>query len=125
MAEKLRQRRQSAGTIQEISSHPEYVERAFRYPIHTSIRFRKSGAHNWHEGSVINISRTGVLFQSDINLPARTLLEMQVVLPHEVPGEPQANVLCWGPIVRFDPNATEQGKTALAAAIARYRFGHD
>jgi hypothetical protein len=106
-------------------SHPEYVPRAFRYPIHMVIRFRKSGTTEWHEGTTVNISRTGILFQSNMNFSPRTLLEMQVILPYEVSGEPPANVLCWGPVVRLDSELTEEGRTALAAAISRYRFGHD
>jgi hypothetical protein len=107
------------------SSHPEYIPRAFRYPIHMLIRFRKSGTADWHEGTTVNISRTGILFQSDMNIPPRTLLEMQIILPYEVSGEPQPNVLCWGPVVRLDSKLTEEGRTALAAVISRYRFGHD
>jgi hypothetical protein len=111
--------------LEASSSHPEYAPRAFRYPIHTNIRIRKSGTADWHEGTTINISRTGILFQSDMDLPPRTLLEMQIILPPKVPGEPQANVLCWGPVVRLDSKLTEEGRTALAAVISRYRFGHD
>jgi hypothetical protein len=76
----------------------------------------------WHEGKTINISRTGVLFQSDMNLPPRSLLEMQIVLPHEKEAAFQANVRCWGPIIRSDQDASEQGHIAFAASIRRYRF---
>jgi hypothetical protein len=107
------------------SEHPEYVSRAFRYPIHTPIRFRKSGAAEWHEGMTVNISRTGIFFQSDMNLPPRTLLEMQISLPHEISGEPQANVLCCGPVVRLGTQPSKQEETSMAAAISRYRFGHE
>jgi hypothetical protein len=107
------------------SSHSEYEQRAFRYPIHTPIRFRKSGTEEWQEGLTVNISRTGILFQSGMDFPPRTLLEMQIILPYEALGEPQANVLCWGPVVRLDSKAKKEGQIALAAAISRYRFGHD
>jgi hypothetical protein len=113
------------GPSEKISGHPEYVSRAFRYPIHTPIRFRKSDDVEWHEGMTLNISRTGIFFQSDMNLPPRTLLEMQISLPHGFSGEPQANVLCWGPVVRLDPKPSEQGETSMAAVISRYRFGHE
>jgi hypothetical protein len=113
------------GHSEKTSGHPEYVLRAFRYPIHTPIRFRKSDEAEWHEGMTLNISRTGIFFQSDMNLPPRTLLEMQISLPHEILGEPQANVLCWGPVVRLSPKPSEQGETSMAAAISRYRFGHE
>jgi hypothetical protein len=113
------------GRSEKTSAHPGHVSRAFRYPIHAPIRFRKSDEAEWHEGMTLNISRTGIFFQSDLNLPPRTLLEMQISLPHEFSGEPQPDVLCWGPVVRLDPKPSAQGETSMAAAISRYRFGHE
>ncbi len=107
------------------SSHPGYLARAFRYPIQTLIHFRKSGAADWRVGKIVNISRTGVLFQSDKGLTPRTLLEMKIALPHEVQTEPPASVLCWGPVIRLDAKNAKRGPIALAAAISRYRFGSD
>jgi hypothetical protein len=106
-------------------SRPEYVSRATRYAIQMPIRFREGGTAEWREGVTVNISRTGILFQSEVNLPPRTLLEMQVILPFEIVGEPKANVLCWGPVVRKDSSLDESGRYALATAILRYRFSHD
>jgi hypothetical protein len=108
-----------------IEAHPDYAPRASRYAIHTLLRFREKGTAEWHEGQTINISRTGVLFQADKNLPPKSLLEMQIVLPFELGGELQANVRCWGPVVRSDQDAAEQGRVALAASIRRYRFVRD
>jgi hypothetical protein len=106
-------------------SERELIPRAFRYAIHIPVKFREKGTAEWHEGKTVNISRTGVLFQSDMKLPPKSLLEMQIVLPHELSGEPQANVRCWGPVVRSESAAAEQGLIALAASITRYRFSHD
>jgi hypothetical protein len=107
-----------------IDSEPEFIPRAFRYAIHIPVKFREKGTADWHEGKTVNISRTGVLFQSDMNLPAKSLLEMQIVLPRQLGGEPQANVRCWGPVVRSQ-TIEEKGPIALAASIRRYRFSHD
>jgi len=108
------------------SEPSSFVPRATRYPIQTLLRFRERGKAEWQEGTTLNISRTGVLFQSEINLPPKTLIEMQITLPHEMLGEPKANVLCWGPVVRTDMTFTEKaGQPALAAAILRYRFSHE
>ena len=109
----------------QIESNSELIPRAFRYAIHIPVRFREKGTAEWHEGKTVNISRTGILFQSDMNLPAKSLLEMQIVLPHALAGEPQANVRCWGPVVRSDQALSEEGRTALAASIRRYRFSQD
>jgi hypothetical protein len=113
--------------LEDSSSAPSgYIPRATRYPIQTPVRFRERGKADWQEGTTLNISRTGVLFQSEIDLPPKTLIEMQIALPHDIVGEPTANVLCWGPVVRTDQLITEKsGQPALAAAILRYRFSHD
>jgi hypothetical protein len=102
-----------------------HVSRAPRYPIHTPVLFRESGGEEWYEGTTVNISRTGVLFQTDVNLLPRTLLEMRIALPPEVTEDTQANVLCWGPVVRLGPIIEKEGRPTLAAAILRYRFSHD
>jgi hypothetical protein len=107
------------------SSCRENVLRAPRYAIQTAIRFRESGTADWHEGKTVNISRTGILFESDLNLAPRTLLEMQIILPNQIADETQANVLCWGPVVRLASIIEETGNSELAAAILRYRFGHE
>jgi hypothetical protein len=109
-----------------ISNNPfNHVPRATRYPIQMPVRFRERGQAEWQEGTTVNISRTGVIFQSRIDLPPKALIEMQIMLPHII-GEPTANVLCWGPVVRTDASLTEKrGQPALAAAILRYRFSHD
>jgi hypothetical protein len=108
-----------------ISSQSELTPRAFRYSIYVPMRFREKGTTEWHEGKTVNISRTGVLFQSQMNLPPQSLLEMQITLPHELRGEPPASVRCWGPVVRSEPTIAAKGIIGLAASIRRYRFSHE
>jgi hypothetical protein len=110
---------------ENVIDHPDQVSRAYRYAIHTPIRFRESGTVQWHEGTTVNISLTGILFQSDTNLPPQTLLEMQITLPQAMADQSQAKVLCWGPVVRLHPVVAEEDRPALAAIILRYHFGHD
>ena len=104
----------------------DHVPRAARYPIQTSVSFREKGQERWQEATTVNISGTGILLQSGIDLLPKTLIEMQIILPHDIFLEPTAYVLCWGLVVRMDASFTEKcGQPVLAVAILRYRFSHD
>ena len=108
-----------------VHSPAVYQLRPGRFPIQTPLHYRKSGELEWHRGTTINISRSGVLFRADHDLEPETVLEMRIVFPAEVTGEAPARVLCWGPVVRKEPPADAGSRPALAAAIVRYRFSHD
>jgi hypothetical protein len=105
-----------------VGYNSDHISRAPRFTIQMPLRFRESGAPEWHEGKSINISRTGILFQSDTDLPPNTLLEMKIMLPPEIVGKANVNVRCWGPVVRMIVPDSEQGQTTSAAVILRYRF---
>ncbi len=103
----------------------EYVVRAPRFPIETTVRFRESGETHWHEGMTANISRTGVLFRAKRELALQTLLEIRIIFPEEITGEMPMQVACWGPVVRKESPIPADRRLALAAMIQRYRFCHD
>ena len=67
--------------------------RAFRFRIQTPLRYRESGQTAWCEGTVINVSRSGVLFHAASEVEPKITLELQILFPTE---DPPANVLCWG-----------------------------
>jgi hypothetical protein len=103
----------------------DQVARAPRFPIQAPLSFRAGGEKAWHEGTTINISRSGVLFKSDLALDPKTVLEMRIAFPPEMTGDAETNVICWGPIVRRQPIGPEEHFHSLAAAFFRYRFQRD
>ena len=107
------------------SEPPGLVPRAPRFPIQTPVHYRQSGAASWHEGTSVNISRTGILFRGEMELLPKTVVEMRIVFPSEITGDSPANVVCWGPIVRTLSVAAADSRPAIAAAIVRYHFGTD
>jgi len=86
-----------------------------------SVQYRERDKQDWYEGTTINISRTGIYFQAEQDLPPQTPLELRVVFPAEVTGASAMDVICWGPVVRKDPDVSP-GNLKIAAAIQRYRF---
>ncbi len=92
-----------------------FKPRSQRFPIHAQLRYRESGEAAWHETSTVNISRTGVLFQTTRPLQPDTILEMEIVFPPALTGGTPANISCFGPVVRTAPSVA-------AAAIRHYRL---
>lgn len=73
-----------------------YIERAPRFPLHLTLRYRRTGTDSWQNGRTINISRTGILFYAEDHLSPDSLLEMEVSFPSEV------MMRCQGSLVRSE-----------------------
>ncbi|PYV15790.1 MAG: hypothetical protein DMG07_09025 [Acidobacteria bacterium] len=104
-----------------IRQTPGQVERAARFHLQAAVRYRQSGEGKWYLGKMVNISRSGVLFQAEHDFAPDTRLEMNINLPVGMGGSQELNVLCSGPIVRKD---LSKGELALAARIQSYRLAH-
>lgn len=95
------------------------IERAQRFAIPMTLRYRPAGQGNWKKGTVENISRTGVLFHAQEQVAVQTAVDITLVL--EGPQiEKAPEVVCWAVIVRQEAN--EQNPARLAAKIVRYDF---
>jgi hypothetical protein len=93
------------------------LPRAERIPVATQIDFRKIGSAEWHCGTTVNISRTGVLFQAEELVPVNTPVEMKLEIPPQVVGQESGNVISKGYIVRAVLPGPGEGVPALAATI--------
>ncbi len=114
-------------------AHPEggkpdasgFIPRAPRYPIVAPVLYKPYGGTDWHEGTTVNISRSGVLFYGGLDIAVKILLEMQIEFPADVTGDSATRLMCWGPVVRKIEPTSLDPLPALAASISRYRFIHD
>jgi len=102
--------------------------RAQRFQLHLPLRYRRLGESQWHEGKTENISRSGMLFQADLQgddaLQPHSQLEINLVLPAEIAGLSATEVVCRGEVVRtIEPHAGTLNP-ALAARILQYHFQH-
>jgi PilZ domain len=95
--------------------------RAQRFAIHTQLRYRAAGEGEWQEGTMVNISESGVLFQTDQAAPSYREIEIRFSLPTGVEGEAAAQVACRGMITRAV--ASPGLPMAVAARIAKFHFG--
>jgi hypothetical protein len=81
----------------------------------------------WYEGTIENLSQTGLLFHGPQQLPVNALIEMVFEMPEEISGQKNRNVLCQGRVIRSkDQEAKVQKEDAdsglLAASIVDYKF---
>ena len=71
----------------------DHINRAQRFPLSVQLLFRKSGMPYWQDGKTVNISRTGILFQTDEALMKDSVLDIRVSLPLKVTLSCQATVV--------------------------------
>jgi PilZ domain len=93
--------------------------RAQRFAILTPLRYRAPDGE-WQEGMIVNISESGVLFQTDQPAPSYREIEMRFSLPTGVAGETAAQVTCRGRIARVVSQL--EMPAAVAARIAKFHF---
>ena len=103
---------------------PTWVPRARRLTLQLPVRYRAKGLGTWHEGTVENLSQSGVLFRGPQQLPANTLVEMVFEMPEEISGQKNSTVLCQARIIRAKEGAETADDAGLAASILDYKFLH-
>ena len=89
------------------------MPRATRYPLTLPLRFRPAGADQWSYGLSVNISHTGILFETSRDVDVRDPLDIEVVLPGD--GEEQARIVTRA-VVRRATN--RGGEEALAVSLS-------
>jgi hypothetical protein len=114
---------------------PSWIPRARRLKLDSAFRYRVYNTSTWHEGTIDNLSQTGLLFHGPQPLPVNALIEMVFEMPEEISGQKNRNVLAQGRVIRAKgatakekeeqdsaPEATGNEPTPLAASIVDYKF---
>jgi CheY-like chemotaxis protein len=98
--------------------------RAQRFKLRLPLKYRQLGKDDWLAGTTENISRSGLLFRAEQAIAPNVQLEISLVLPAEIAGLSDAEVLCRGEVVRAVDIESPTLHPALAAKILQYRFQH-
>jgi hypothetical protein len=86
-----------------------------RHNIRTPIRIRLwKSAIPEKRGESENLSEEGILFATDLVIPVGTLLEILLKMPEVITGEPTAEWLCSGHVVRVEPIDSPRGKYGVS-----------
>jgi PilZ domain len=115
-----RERKTMLTNAAERASHP--TPRAERFPIHMMLRFRAPGEAEWLQGEIENISRSGILFRAPKVVDVNTPVELKFDLPVEVGGEPGAEVVSLGRIVRTILPPSSDAYPTAAVKFLNYRM---
>jgi hypothetical protein len=120
---------------------PSWTPRARRLKLDVALRYRVNSTSTWYEGTIENLSQTGLLFHGPQQLPVNALIEMVFEMPEEISGQKNRNVLCQGRVIRSkefqdeaqtqtkdmqvkDPEDPDASEGLLAASIVDYKFIH-
>lgn len=103
---------------------PTWVPRARRIKLDSVLRYRVKNLGTWYEGSLENLSQSGILFNGTHPLPANTLVEMVFEMPEEISGQKNSNVLCQARVIRSKDAPMSEKNPGLAATILDYKFIH-
>ena len=120
--------------VHKREKRPSWTPRARRLRISSPLRYRVNSTSAWHEGTIANLSQTGLLFFGPQPLPANALIEMVFEMPEEISGQKNRNVVCQGRVIRSrgrDQHTDEdlgvevaEDANFLAASIVDYKFIH-
>jgi PilZ domain len=110
-------------------NHPEPAmrrlterQRAQRFPIQAVLSYRRVGEAEWRQGMMVNISESGVLFETDHSAWPKTAVEMRFSLGLGLSATLAAQVVCYGFIVRAITEPVSARVKALAARITKFHF---
>lgn len=110
---------------------PSWTPRARRLKLDVALRYRVNNTSTWYEGTIDNLSQTGLLFYGPQQLPVNALIEMVFEMPEEISGQKNRNVLCQGRVIRTKEKPEKAkdrdengGNGLLAASIVDYKFIH-
>jgi len=117
-AESAAQRRRSH------ARKPTWVPRARRLKLNNPLRYRVKNLGTWYEGTIENLSQSGILFHGAQRFPINTLVEMVFEMPEEISGQKNSNVLCDARITRANQMAEDPQEEVCAAVILGYKFIH-
>lgn len=99
---------------------PDQLPRAPRFAIPIPILYRTPGDLVWLQGWTENISRSGVLFRADRQIPLNTPVEMLLDIPKFIASPVAGAAICRGRIVRTERPLPTEDRPAFAARIFEY-----
>jgi len=99
------------------------VARAPRVKVELPLHFRQTDGFGWHMGRTQNVSRTGVLFESERAVEVGKTVEMFFAPPAEVWGGTPGTIYGRGKIVRTSPPISSTRQPTAAAKILNYYPG--
>lgn len=99
------------------------VEREPREALTGAVIYRPKDGLVWYEGSLVDLSKTGILFRGEKHLPTESPIELSFTLQQASGRRASAPTFCWGKVARTTLPDVDDARPAIAARILRYRGG--
>lgn len=106
------------------SAKSAWVPRARRIKMDAPVRYRVKNLGTWNEGTIENLSQSGVLVAGQERFPENTLIEMVFEMPEAISGQKNSKVLCQGRVIRMKNLRENEELLQFAASILDYKFIH-
>ena len=103
---------------------PTWVPRARRIKMDAPVRYRVKNLGTWNDGTIENLSQSGVLLRGTQRFPENTLVEMVFEMPEEISGQKNSKVLCQGRVIRMKTAKEQAHDHEFATSILDYKFIH-
>lgn len=97
-------------------------DRATRFPIRLTLRFRNSAESEWYEGTTENISRSGVLFRAHHAVQLNAPLDIKLTLPPAILKAEPAEVVCRGIVARIGASSDPVRVLLLGTRFVNYKL---
>jgi hypothetical protein len=99
--------------------------RARRIHMELPILYRSAPGDPWIEGTIRNVSQSGVYFTTAGAMPTSSSLEVIFTMPQEIAGQPEAKVLCRVDITRRIGGKDGKDPHGLAIEILTCEYLHE
>lgn len=99
--------------------------RSRRIHMEMPILYRAAAGDPWIEGTIRNVSQSGVYFTTAAAMPATSRLEVIFTMPQEIAGQPEAKVLCRVDISRRVGGRDGKEPHGLAIEILTCEYLHE
>ncbi len=99
--------------------------RARRIHLETPIQYRTSDRKPWTEGTVRNVSQSGVYFVTEGDIPDSAMIEVIFTMPQEIAGQENAKVFCHGKMIRTMEAMDGEHPNGIAFEIVTCEYLHE
>lgn len=108
-------RHRSCGAAEPANASRVIIPRAPRHRCHQELAFRRIGEESWSRGTIVNISKSGVLFSADRKFKPPVAVELRFEFPKPVIGAKGALASGQAVIVRHAGFSDANTPSAFAA----------
>ena len=99
--------------------------RARRIHQESPLQYRTAPSDPWTDGTVRNVSQSGVYFVTEGDIPKSAVIEVIFIMPQEIAGQENAKVFCKGKLTRTMEAMDGEHPNGMAFEILTCEYLHE